>query len=176
MGREALESSSPGFQPSAKPSQLPTQISCCVLPATVRPTKKAQCRCDTGLWQPADLKAKRHKRSGSAGELPSSDRHRIASNAYRRLANSELTRCAERLPAIRSWIGLGRKKNIEGITRIGVSTEAGRDRRGVEPSKHLDAGEVPPVHDKCGFFSASAENHRSSRVPGTVGRNSRTPL
>jgi hypothetical protein len=32
VGREALESSSPGFQPSAMPSQLPTQFGCGTLP------------------------------------------------------------------------------------------------------------------------------------------------
>ena len=37
VGREALESSSAAFQTAARPSQLPTQ------------TKKARCRCDTGL-------------------------------------------------------------------------------------------------------------------------------
>lgn len=37
VGRAVLESASPGFQPGARPSQLPT------------PTKKARCHCGTGL-------------------------------------------------------------------------------------------------------------------------------
>jgi hypothetical protein len=40
VGREALESSSPGFQPSARPSQLPTQTSCCVVPLPSGQQKK----------------------------------------------------------------------------------------------------------------------------------------
>ena len=45
VGREALESSSPGFQPGANPSQLPTLD----FPQLLNPNpKKARCRCDTG--------------------------------------------------------------------------------------------------------------------------------
>ena len=54
VGREALESSSPGFQPSAIPSQLPTRhrTGTCGRTHIIKPTKKARCRCDTGLLKP----------------------------------------------------------------------------------------------------------------------------
>jgi hypothetical protein len=50
VGREALESSSPGFQPSAIPSQLPTQRHAVAAPR--RRNKKARCPCDTGPVEP----------------------------------------------------------------------------------------------------------------------------
>ena len=58
VGREALESSSPGFQPSAIPSQLPTRFRTGVMaaPHTTKPIKKARCRCDTGLLEPYSRK------------------------------------------------------------------------------------------------------------------------
>ena len=58
VGREVLESSSPGFQPGAKPSQLPTRIVVPSLPhrhrefsswPLFRRTKKARRLGDTGL-------------------------------------------------------------------------------------------------------------------------------
>jgi hypothetical protein len=61
----------------------------------VRPTKKPDVFVTPGFGSQSDLMAKCHKRSGSAGELPSSDRHRIAINAYCRFANSELNRFAQ---------------------------------------------------------------------------------
>ena len=58
VGREALESSSAAFQTAARPSQLPTQ------------TKKARCRCDTGLREaPFGFEAERQQRSGCAGSV-----------------------------------------------------------------------------------------------------------
>jgi hypothetical protein len=78
VGREALESSSPGFQPSAKPSQLPTQISCSVLRLPSGQQKKPDVLVTPGFGSQNELKAKRHKRSGSAGVLPCSDRIRCA--------------------------------------------------------------------------------------------------
>ena len=59
----------------------------------VGPTKKPDVLATPGFGSQIDLKAKRHKRSGSAGELFVSDRFR----------------CAQYLPAIRSWNSLGRK-------------------------------------------------------------------
>jgi hypothetical protein len=50
VGREALESSSPGFQPSAKPSQLPTQRHVVVAPIALA-QQKTRCPCDTGPWR-----------------------------------------------------------------------------------------------------------------------------
>ena len=94
VGREALESSSAAFQATVDQPSVGARVSatdpvvCCLVPALVRheANKKARCPCDTGLWQPADLKAKRHKRSGSTVELPVSGRHRFATSDFSRCA------------------------------------------------------------------------------------------
>lgn len=65
VGREALESSSAAFQATADQrcasvpaSQLTTHVSLRdpLYHVCIRPTKKARCPCDIGLWQPADRK------------------------------------------------------------------------------------------------------------------------
>lgn len=73
VGREALESSSPGFQPSATPSQLPTQLSILLSATTAtRRNKKGPMSRDT---RPLNAFVRRraaecHKRSGCAGLFP----------------------------------------------------------------------------------------------------------
>ena len=59
---EALESSSPGLQPGARPSQLPVRL--VVLDES---TKKARCRDDTGLCVIRKTTAECHKRNGCDG-------------------------------------------------------------------------------------------------------------
>ena len=61
---EALESSSPGLQPGARPSQLPVRL--VVLDES---TKKARCRDDTGLCVIRKTTAECHKRSGCDGSI-----------------------------------------------------------------------------------------------------------
>ena len=81
VGREALESSSAAFQATAKPSQLPTHVFVAWFPLSPRRSgqqKKPDVLVTPGFGSQIDLKAKRHKRSGSAGELPCSDRFRCA--------------------------------------------------------------------------------------------------
>ena len=80
VGREALESSSAAFQATAKPSQLPTHDSLLASPAitSTGQQKKPDVLATPGFGSQFDLKAKRHKRSGSAGELSVSGRFRCA--------------------------------------------------------------------------------------------------
>ena len=61
---EALESSSPGLQPGARPSQLPVRL--VVLDES---TKKARCRDDTGLCVIRKSTAECHNRNGCDGSI-----------------------------------------------------------------------------------------------------------
>jgi hypothetical protein len=73
VGREALESSSPGFQPSAIPSQLPTRHQTVVVAA---PHITSQIKKPGVLVTPGfraylvQFAAERHKRKGCGGIFP----------------------------------------------------------------------------------------------------------
>jgi len=61
VGWEALESSSPGLQPGATPSQLPTRIDFRFVISDWE-TKKARCRWRRALKLSMVWKSRRHKR------------------------------------------------------------------------------------------------------------------